>query len=33
MKLSKYLKIEVVLGLPRWLSSKESENTGDEMRV
>ena len=30
MKLSKYLKIKVVFGLPRWLSSKESENTGDE---
>ena len=29
-KLSNYLKIKVAFGLPRWLSSKESENTGDE---
>ena len=30
MKLSNYLKIKVAFGLPRWFSSKESENTGDE---
>ena len=29
-KLSSYLKIKVAFGLPRWFSSKESENTGDE---